>query len=83
MGFIAARCGDLRRLRLNGRRAYCIHDQATEDDCSHADVCQSVSPEPNATKREAKTLRMKTSRMLQNEFCRMVVTARMGCLFSG
>ena len=72
--FIAARCGDLRRLRFNGKRAICVYDSATEEDRSHADLCQSVSTEPNATKRESRTLRMKTARMLQDEFCRMVVT---------
>ena len=72
LGFIAATCGDLRRLRFNGSRAFCVYDSATEEDRSHADVCQSVSPEPSATRRESRTLRMKTARMLQDEFCRTV-----------
>lgn len=72
LGFIAAKCGDLRQLRLDGRRAFCIYDSATEEDCSHADVCQAVSPVPDATKRESRTGRMKMARMLQSEFCRTV-----------
>ena len=78
--FIAVRCGDLRRLRFNGKRAICVYDSATEEDLSHADVCQSVSTEQNATKRESKALRMKTARMLQNEFCPMVATTLVNAL---
>lgn len=72
MGFIAAKCGDIRRLAFGNERAFCVYDSATEEDRSHADICQSTLPETDATRREAKKLRMKTARMLRNEFSEKV-----------
>lgn len=72
LGFIAAKCGDLRSLFSEGRRLLCVYDTATEIDCSHADVCQSVSPDPSLTKKESKAARMRTARTLQTQFGRTV-----------
>ena len=70
--FIAAQCGHLRSLLSEGRRLLCVYDTATEADCSHADICQSVSPDPSLTKKESRTARMKTARTLQAQFGRSV-----------
>lgn len=68
VGFIAAQCGHLRSLRSEDRQRFCVYDTATEADCSHADVCQSVLPDPSLTRQESKTERMKTARTLQAQF---------------
>lgn len=74
LGFIAARCGDLRSLLSGDKRVFCVYDSATQLDASHADVCYSLSPDPDLTKRDSKRVRMKTARMLQAEFSCMVAT---------
>ena len=75
MRFIAAKCGDLRRLRSDGGvRAFCVYDTATAEDCSHADVCQSMEPDPDVTRGSRRSFRMKIAQMLRDEFSRKAAT---------
>lgn len=52
---IYTRCTALRNLKLDsgGGRAFCVYDTATEDDPSHADVCQAFELPPHTEGRSA------------------------------
>ena len=64
---VTARCGDVRQLfSEDGERLFCIYDTASEEDVSHADVCQALDPPPGTPNR--KMLRKKTSTRLFDVF---------------
>jgi len=45
-----ARCGDIRRLvSEDGQRLFCVYDTASEENCSHADICQALDSPPQDT----------------------------------
>lgn len=49
---VTARCGDVRRLvSEDGERLFCVYDTASEEDVSHADICQSLEPPPGTPDR--------------------------------
>ena len=50
---VTARCGDIRRLTSDdGERLFCVYDTVSEDDISHADVCQALEPPPGTPNRK-------------------------------
>lgn len=64
---VTARCGDVRRLfSEDGERLFCVYDTASQEDVSHADVCQALDPPPGTPNR--KMLRKKTSTRLFDVF---------------
>ena len=64
---VTARCGDVRQLfSEEGERLFCIYDTASEEDVSHADVCQALDPPPGTP--NCKMLRMKTLSRLFDVF---------------
>lgn len=64
---VTARCGDVRQLLSeDGERLFCVYDTASQEDVSHADVCQALDPPPGTPNR--KMLRKKTSTRLFDVF---------------
>ena len=64
---VAARCGDVRQLfSEDGARLFCVYDTASQEDVSHADVCQALDPPPGTPNR--RMLRKKTSTRLFDVF---------------
>ena len=44
---VTAMCGNERACRLeDGRRSFCVYDTATDDNVSHADICQAMELPP-------------------------------------
>ena len=63
---VTARCGDIRHLVDGDRRLFCTYDTASEDDPSHADVCQALEYPPGTQNRRA--LAKENSAKLYDQF---------------
>ena len=66
LGFISVVCGRVRALTHDDQRLFCVYDTATQEDPSHADICQAVFIPKGTEDRKHKLLRI--SRRLQDEF---------------
>lgn len=63
-GLAAAKYDDIRDMKPDGNRAFCVYDTATELDHSHADVCQAHVPSPIQKTAQDRAMR----RELQKKF---------------
>lgn len=59
---VYTRCTDVRNLKLDngGGRAFCVYDTATEDDSSHADVCQAFDLPPHTEGRNVLRIKLRS-----------------------
>ena len=56
---VTARCSAVRRLVSDdGERLFCVYDTASEEDISHADICQALDPPPGTPDRKMLSKKM-------------------------
>ena len=56
---VTARCSAVRRLVSDdGERLFCVYDTASEEDISHADICQALDPPPGTPDRRVLSKKM-------------------------